>query len=142
MKQMIENRLETCERVSALADGHLDAGQLNSALQNLADDAELRADWNAYHAIGEVLRNGERAAAGASAAFVDRLMAMSLVILHPVYATLYVVPFLRAVGVKIGHRAEVSTARGINYELTEIGDESFIADGVLVGDGEIRRNMV
>lgn len=74
--------------------------------------------------------------------FVDRIMAMSLVILHPVYATLYAVPFLRAIGVKIGRMAEVSNARGINYELTEIGEESFIADNVLVGDGEIRRNMV
>lgn len=74
--------------------------------------------------------------------FVDRLMDMSLVILHPVYATPYGMPFLRSLGVKIGHRAEVSTARGINFELTEIGDESFIADAVLVGNAEVRRNMV
>jgi non-ribosomal peptide synthetase-like protein len=74
--------------------------------------------------------------------FVDRLMDMSLVILHPVYATLYVVPFLNSLGVKIGQRAEVSTARGVNFELTEIGDESFIADGVLLGDGEIRSSTV
>lgn len=74
--------------------------------------------------------------------FVDRLMDMSLVILHPVYATLYGMPFLRSLGVKIGHRAEVSTARGINFELTEMGDESFIADAVLVGNAEVRRNMV
>jgi non-ribosomal peptide synthetase-like protein len=73
---------------------------------------------------------------------VDRLMDMSLVILHPVYASLYVVPFLRSLGVKIGRGAEVSTARGINFGLTEIGDESFIADRALVGDQEVRRNMV
>jgi non-ribosomal peptide synthetase-like protein len=52
------------------------------------------------------------------------------------------VPFLRSLGVKIGHRAEVSTARGINFELTEIGDECFIADAVLVGNSQVRRNMV
>ncbi|KUJ19409.1 Non-ribosomal peptide synthetase C-terminal [Mollisia scopiformis] len=74
--------------------------------------------------------------------FVDRLMDMSLAILHPVYATLYVVPFLRSLGVKIGRRAEVSTARGINFELTDIGEECFIADGVFIGDGDVRRNMV
>lgn len=73
---------------------------------------------------------------------VDRLMDMSLVILQPVYATLYVVPFLRSLGVKIGHRAEVSNARGINFELTEIGDESFVADGVYISDGSIRANMI
>jgi non-ribosomal peptide synthetase-like protein len=74
--------------------------------------------------------------------FLDRLMDLSLVILHPVYATLYVVPFLRSLGVKIGHMAEVSTARGIDFELTEIGDESFIADGVLVGDRNVRANTI
>lgn len=74
--------------------------------------------------------------------FVGRLMDMSLVILKPVYASLYVVPFLRSLGVKIGRMAEVSTARGINFELTEIGDESFVADLVLVGDEQVRRNMV
>jgi non-ribosomal peptide synthetase-like protein len=74
--------------------------------------------------------------------FVDRLMNLSLVVLHPVYATLYVVPFLRSLGVKIGHMAEVSTGRGIDFELTEIGDESFLADGVFVGDRSIRANTV
>ena len=73
---------------------------------------------------------------------VDRLMDMSLNILHPVYATLYVVPFLRSLGVKIGHRAEVSTARGINFELTEIGDESFVADHVLLGNETVRNHTV
>lgn len=74
--------------------------------------------------------------------FVGRLMDISLVILRPVYASLYVVPFLRSLGVKIGRMAEVSNARGINFELTEIGDESFVADLVLVGDEQVRRNMV
>ncbi|CZS96411.1 uncharacterized protein RCO7_04905 [Rhynchosporium graminicola] len=74
--------------------------------------------------------------------FVDRLMDISLVVLQPVYATLYVVPFLRCLGVKIGHGAEVSTARGINFELTEIGEQSFIADRVLLGDEETRNNVV
>lgn len=73
---------------------------------------------------------------------IDRLMDMSLMILHPVYATLYVVPFLRSLGVKIGRRAEVSTARGINYELTEIGDESFVADHVLMGNETVRNHTV
>lgn len=73
---------------------------------------------------------------------VGRLMDMSLNILHPVYATLYVVPFLRSLGVKIGRRAEVSTARGINFELTEIGDESFVADHVLIGNEIVRNHTV
>lgn len=74
--------------------------------------------------------------------FIDRLMDLALDILHPVFATLYIVPFLRALGVKIGKRAEVSTARGLNFELLEIGDESFVADSVLMGDAEVRGNEI
>lgn len=73
---------------------------------------------------------------------VGRLMDMSLNILHPIYATLYVVPFLRSLGVKIGRGAEVSTARGINFELTEIGNESFVADHVLIGNETVRNHTV
>jgi non-ribosomal peptide synthetase-like protein len=73
---------------------------------------------------------------------VDRLMDMCLVILQPIYATLYVVPFLRSLGVKIGHRSEVSTARGINFELTQIGRECFLADHVIVGNETTRNNTV
>lgn len=72
--------------------------------------------------------------------FVERLMDLALDILHPVFATLYIVPFLRALGVKIGKRAEVSTARGISFELLEIGEESFVADAVKLGDAQVRAN--
>jgi non-ribosomal peptide synthetase-like protein len=74
--------------------------------------------------------------------FVEHLMSMGLIILQPVYATLYVVPFLRCLGVKIGDWAEVSTARGIQFELTEIGDESFVADNVLMGGKKVRGNKM
>lgn len=74
--------------------------------------------------------------------FVDRLMDISLVVLQPVYATLYVLPFLRCLGVKIGQGAEVSTAHGINFELTDIGEQSFVADRVIIGNAEVRKNMV
>lgn len=73
---------------------------------------------------------------------VDRLMDMSLLVLHPVYASLYVVPYLRALGVRIGKWAEISTARGVNFELADIGDECFVADGVLFGDAAVRGNTI
>ncbi|PWN26758.1 Non-ribosomal peptide synthetase C-terminal [Jaminaea rosea] len=72
--------------------------------------------------------------------FVDRIMDLALDVLHPVFATLYIVPFLRLLGVKVGRRAEVSTARGLQFELLEIGDESFVADAVLMGDTIVRGN--
>jgi non-ribosomal peptide synthetase-like protein len=71
--------------------------------------------------------------------FIDRLMDLSLTILRPVYATIYVSYFLRALGVTIGSRAEISTARSMTHDLVEIGEESFVADMVLVGDAEVRR---
>jgi amino acid adenylation domain-containing protein len=71
---------------------------------------------------------------------IQRLMDLALDVLHPLFATLYVGPFLRALGVKMGKRAEVSTARGVAFELLEIGDESFVADYVILGDEEIRGN--
>ncbi|PPJ50914.1 hypothetical protein CBER1_07585 [Cercospora berteroae] len=74
--------------------------------------------------------------------FIDRLMDLALNILHPVFATLYIVPFLRILGVKIGQRSEISTARGLSFELLEVGDEAFVADSVLMGDTEVRGNKL
>ncbi|MBN8906039.1 MAG: peptide synthetase, partial [Rhodospirillales bacterium] len=74
--------------------------------------------------------------------FVDHLMDLALAAVHPIYATLYVVPWLRALGMRIGRRAEVSTATAITHDLVEIGEEAFIADGVMLGDAEIRRGVL
>ena len=72
--------------------------------------------------------------------FIERLMDLALDVLHPVFASLYIVPFLKLLGVKIGKRAEVSNARGLQFELLEIGEESFVADAVITGDAEVREN--
>ena len=73
---------------------------------------------------------------------VDRLMELSLTVLHPIYASLYVVPFFRALGAKIGAGAEVSTAAAVTHDLLEIGDGAFVADAVTLGDPEIRRGRL
>ena len=73
---------------------------------------------------------------------VDRLMELSLTVLHPIYASLYVVPFFRALGAKIGRGAEVSTAAAVTHDLLEVGDGAFIADAVTLGDPEIRRGRL
>ena len=65
--------------------------------------------------------------------FVKQLSELALDLLHPIYATLYVAPWYRALGAKVGARAEVSTATSVTPDLIEIGDESFIADGVVFG---------
>ncbi len=46
--------------------------------------------------------------------------------------------WLRLMGAKVGRHAEVSTAMGIVPDLLTLGDDSFIADGVMLGDEEQR----
>ena len=65
--------------------------------------------------------------------FVDRLLEMSLTMTNSLYATLYLAPFLRAMGARIGRMAEISTISHITPDLLTIGDESFVADIVHVG---------
>jgi non-ribosomal peptide synthetase-like protein len=65
--------------------------------------------------------------------FVQQINDLALRLLHPIYATLYVVPWYRALGVKVGRRAEISTAAAIVPDLVDIGPESFIADAVQFG---------
>jgi non-ribosomal peptide synthetase-like protein len=72
----------------------------------------------------------------------DQLAYIAHHVIHTFYATLYITPFLRALGMKIGHRCEVSTATGMVHSLIEIGDESFIADGVTLADPYIRRGQM
>lgn len=74
--------------------------------------------------------------------FVDHLMELALGAVHPVYASLYVVPWMRLLGMRIGRRSEVSTATAITHDLVEIGEEAFIADGVMLGDAEIRHGKL
>lgn len=65
--------------------------------------------------------------------FVDQLMELSLDLLGPLYATLYLNPWYRLLGAKVGSRAEISTAGAATPDLLDIGDESFIADAVSLG---------
>ncbi|KAL9933990.1 hypothetical protein V8E36_007072 [Tilletia maclaganii] len=73
---------------------------------------------------------------------MDRICDLTLTLVRPIFGTSYSVYLMRAIGVKIGHRAEVSTARGIEYNLCEIGAESYVADQVVLGESSIRRNEI
>ena len=73
---------------------------------------------------------------------VDRLLDMSLAVLHPFYASLYVRPLFRALGAKIGRGAEISTAASVTHDLLEIGEGAFVADAVTLGDPEIRDGRI
>jgi len=73
---------------------------------------------------------------------VKQINDLALRLLHPIFATLYVIPWYRALGVKVGRRAEISTASAIIPDLVEIGPESFIADSVIFGAAKIGHGTI
>ena len=74
--------------------------------------------------------------------FIDQLMELSLDVLSPLYSTIYLAPWYRLLGAKLGHRAEISTASFISPDLLSIEDEGFIADCVSLGAGRIEKNTL
>jgi len=70
--------------------------------------------------------------------FADQTLDLSLDILGPLYASVYLTPWYKLLGAKLGYGAEVSTASFISPDLLSIGDESFIADSVSLGAPRVR----
>ncbi len=69
---------------------------------------------------------------------VDQLNSLSLIVLHPMYATVFISRYFRALGAKIGKNTEISTASNVTHPLLEIGNKSFIADAVTLGESDVR----
>lgn len=70
--------------------------------------------------------------------FADQILSLCLVVLHPIYATVFVSSFFRALGAKIGKHTEISTASSVTHPLLKIGNGSFIADAVTLGEADVR----
>ncbi len=68
---------------------------------------------------------------------VNQIQENSLQVLHGVYATVFAPAWYRLLGAKVGRHAELSTALGVVPDKLEVGDECFVADGVLLGDEDI-----
>jgi non-ribosomal peptide synthetase-like protein len=68
---------------------------------------------------------------------VNQIQESSLNILHGIYATVFAPFWYRLLGAKVGRDAEISTAQGLIPDLLTLGDESFIADAVMLGDEEV-----
>ena len=66
--------------------------------------------------------------------FLSRIYEASLGVLHGLFASVYASSWLRLMGAKVGRNAEVSTATGVVPDLLTLGENCFIADGVLLGD--------
>lgn len=67
----------------------------------------------------------------------NQIQESSLHILHGVYATVYAPWWYRLLGAKIGKGAEISTAMGVVPDMLTLGEDTFIADSVMLGDEEI-----
>ena len=74
--------------------------------------------------------------------FATQILETSLQTLHGLFATVYAPAWFRLLGAKVGKHSEVSTATGVVPELLTLGDESFIADAVMLGDEEITRGWM
>ncbi|RZL67730.1 MAG: anti-sigma factor [Variovorax sp.] len=61
------------EQVSALADGQLHGDEFSAVVGQLGVESELRATWQTYHLVGDVLRSGGHAPCSDSDVFLSRL---------------------------------------------------------------------
>eukprot|EP00456_Euglypha_rotunda_P083551 TRINITY_DN82_c1_g2_i1.p1 TRINITY_DN82_c1_g2~~TRINITY_DN82_c1_g2_i1.p1 ORF type:complete len:1332 (+),score=300.42 TRINITY_DN82_c1_g2_i1:513-4508(+) len=74
--------------------------------------------------------------------FVDRTLDLSLDVIGPLYSTLYLAPWYRMLGAKIGRRAEISTASFVSPDCLQINSESFVADAASLGAARVQNGAV
>ncbi len=72
----------------------------------------------------------------------NQIQEASLSVLHGLYASIYAGSWYRLLGAKVGRGTEISTAMGIVPDMLTLGRDSFIADGVMLGDEEIDRGWM
>ncbi len=70
---MVDQFIESAERVSALVDGQLQGDAFAQALADLESSSEARANWATYHLVGDVMRSGGRTVRAHDPDFVLRL---------------------------------------------------------------------
>jgi non-ribosomal peptide synthetase-like protein len=70
--------------------------------------------------------------------FVTLIIDASLDVLHGLYASVFAPVWLRCLGVAVGRHAEISTAEGMVPDLLNLGDDTFVGDGAILGDEETR----
>ena len=61
------------------------------------------------------------------------LMRSSRAMLLPIFTTIYLPPWMRLLGAKVGKHAEMSTVWSFMPELLDAGDSAFFADGCMLG---------
>jgi non-ribosomal peptide synthetase-like protein len=74
--------------------------------------------------------------------FVDKTMELSLDVIGPLYASVFLSPWYKMLGARLGHGAEISTASFISPDLLSIGPQSFIADNASLGAPRVRDGVM
>lgn len=72
----------------------------------------------------------------------DQIFNLSLIVVHPLFASIYISKFYRMMGAKVGKNSEISTASDVSHHLLEIGEGSFIADAVILGEHDVRNEKL
>jgi non-ribosomal peptide synthetase-like protein len=60
------------------------------------------------------------------------IVGLSLGLVRTIYCTLYVIPFLRGLGMRIGRWCEIAVPSFIDPDLTVTGDQTFLAGGIVI----------
>jgi non-ribosomal peptide synthetase-like protein len=72
----------------------------------------------------------------------NQIQESSLAVLHGLYATVYAPWWYRLLGARVGRGTEISTALGVVPDMLTIGTDSFVADGVMLGDERIEGGWI
>ena len=72
----------------------------------------------------------------------NQIQESSLFVLHGLYATVYAPWWYRLLGARVGAGTEISTALGVVPDMLTIGTDSFVADGVMLGDEHIEGGWI
>jgi non-ribosomal peptide synthetase-like protein len=73
---------------------------------------------------------------------VEQLLDFSVDVAGPLHATLFLKPWYRALGAKLGRFVEISTASTTTPDLLDIGDDCTVADEVSLGAARVERGWM
>ncbi|PPK71175.1 amino acid adenylation domain-containing protein [Actinokineospora auranticolor] len=74
--------------------------------------------------------------------FAHRLLDMVVAQVRTIFCTLYAIPLLRGLGLRVGKWCEIAIPTHINVDMTTMGDQCFLAAGILVSPPVHHRGLV
>ena len=74
--------------------------------------------------------------------FSNHIVLMSVTMLSMIYCTLYAIPFVRRLGMRLGRWSEVATPTFVDPDMTVVGDKCFLAGGVVTAPATYHRGCI